>query len=352
MIGLSGPALTRLLVWRLWQKTCKQAVDICRAWSRCRLGGLAAEIAFFAVLSVFPTLIMLASVLGSLDAMIGQDTAASIKEWVGTWIVEVFGARSALKEISDDLFDQSRSGLVTVAMMSSLYLASRGFTAAVRSLEVVYGSKRRRGWLSARITGMTLTVVTLVVVSLAAAALAVNPLLGVADKLTEQVGAGWALARTWAWLRWPALSVMIIAWVTAIYHIVPRHRCLWRAELPGAVLCAVWWLSVSLGFQTYLGVALGGVNAVFGILGGALSLLVWLYLMAMGFLVGAALNSVRQRRLGRPGVIAMMLTALAGQHQKPLGPEEFSDPEQPPDLEELPNPEELLDLDHTGSFQS
>ena len=242
---------------------------------------------------------MLASVLGSLDELIGRDTTVSIKEWVGTWIINAFGAGNTLKEITDDLFDQSRSGLITVAMMSSIYLASRGFTAAVRSLEVVYNSEQRRGWLSTRITGIALTVVTLVVISLTAATLAVDPLLSVVDGLADRVGAGWDFARTWAWLRWPALSVVVVTWVATIYHIVPLNRNPWRKGLPGSALCTVWWLSVSSG-----GIASGGVNAVFGILGGALSLLVWAlpdgYGLSRRCCPEQCLLPSRRRRHGRP----------------------------------------------------
>jgi len=66
--------------------------------------------------------------------------------------------------------------------------------------------------------------------------------------------------------------------------------------LPGAVVGTVWWLVVSAGFGAYLEVASSGVNAVFGLLGGALSLLLWLYLLAMGLLAGAGLNMVLTRR--------------------------------------------------------
>ena len=62
--------------------------------------------------------------------------------------------------------------------------------------------------------------------------------------------------------------------------------------MPGALLATAWWLAVSAGFRAYLQLASNGVNAVFGLLGGALSLLLWLYLLAMGLLAGAQLNTL------------------------------------------------------------
>ena len=65
-------------------------------------------------------------------------------------------------------------------------------------------------------------------------------------------------------------------------------------------MASVWWSAVSLGFSTYLNIVSSGANAVFGFLGGALSLLFWLYLMAMGLLVGAEVNSLFATRLEIP----------------------------------------------------
>ena len=84
----------------------------------------------------------------------------------------------------------------------------------------------------------------------------------------------------------------------SLYNIAPNHRSPWKYELPGALLASVWWTVVSLGFGTYLGLASSGANAIFGFLGGALSLLFWLYLMAMGLLLGAEVNSIIATRRG------------------------------------------------------
>ncbi|MYJ36342.1 MAG: YihY/virulence factor BrkB family protein, partial [Acidimicrobiaceae bacterium] len=96
----------------------------------------------------------------------------------------------------------------------------------------------------------------------------------------------------------PVVFVVVVCWAASLYHFAPRRRTPWRTDLPGAVVSTVWWLAVSLGFRIYLDAASSGVNAVFGLLGGALILLVWLYLLAMGLLVGAEINSVINDRRG------------------------------------------------------
>ena len=94
----------------------------------------------------------------------------------------------------------------------------------------------------------------------------------------------------------------VVAWTAAVYRFAPRRRSSFRRELPGAVVATVWWLVSSTGFSLYLGLAATGMNTVFGVLGGVLSLLFWLYLLAMGLLVGAVVNSlIARRRASDPG---------------------------------------------------
>lgn len=280
----------------LWRRLRWLVGEFRREWSNNRIGGLSAEIAFFAILGLFPALLVFAAALGSLDAVIGQQTADSIETWLLERITDVFGTENTLEQTAVDLFDRSSAGLITVGLVLAAYASSRGFVAVVRALDVAYNVEDRRNWISTRVVGYLLTAITLVVASLMAAMVVVGPLLGTGDELAEFVGAGSAVAAAWVWLRWPAVFVVVIVWTAAVYRFVPRRRASWRSELPGALLGTAWWLVVSAGFRMYLDVASSGVNIVFGLLGGALSLLLWLYLLAMGLLVGALLNSVLARR--------------------------------------------------------
>ena len=260
------------------------------------MGGLSAEIAFFAILGLFPSLLMFSGALGYLDTIIGQETAASAEEWLLQQITQVFGTENTLQATASDLFSRSSAGLITVSAMLTVYASSRGFVAVVRALDVAYSIKEPRNWLSTRIVGFALTALTLVVGSLMTAMVVVGPLLGTGDEVAERIGAGKVVAAAWVWLRWPVAFAVVIAWVASVYRFVPRRQAPWRGELPGALVGTLWWLAVSAGFSVYLDVASSGVNVVFGLLGGALSLLLWLYLLAMGLLVGAVLNSVLARR--------------------------------------------------------
>ena len=282
----------------LWRETVRLVEDLRREWSRARIGGLSAEIAFFGLLGLFPAVIVFAAALGSLDAVIGADAAADTEQWLLDRMVETFGSDNTLRATIEDLFNRSNAGLITAGVALTMYASSRGFTAVVGALDVTYGHEHRRNWFSTRVTGFVMTLLSLIVAALVAVMIVVGPLLGGGEELAERFGAGTLFTTVWDWFRWPVVFVVVVCWAASVYHFAPRRRTPWRSDLPGAVVSTVWWLAVSLGFRVYLDAASSGMNAVFGLLGGALILLVWLYLLAMGLLVGAEINSVLNNRRG------------------------------------------------------
>ena len=294
LADIARPDLSRL------RALCDRALELVeefrRHWLRVRLPGLSAEIAFYALLGLFPAVIVFAGTLGSLDAVIGAGAAADIEGWLLDRVVETFGAGSTLQRTVTDLFTRSNAGVITLGAVLTLYASSRGFIAVVRALDVTYGHEHRRRWLSTRIVGFTMTIVTVVVAALVAVMVVVGPLLGNGQEVAERFGRGSGFATAWVWLRWPLVAAAVVVWAASVYHFAPHRPSRWRRELPGAIVATAWWLVVSTGFRVYLGLASSGMNTVFGLLGGALSLLFWLYLLSMGLLVGAVVNGLLARR--------------------------------------------------------
>lgn len=281
-----------------WEWIYASGRDVAHEWSKDRVGGLAAEIAFFALLGFFPALVALAAALGSADALIGEDTAAEIETWLVNQMVNVFGGDNSLEATVRQLFDGGNGGALTIGAAIAVYAASRGFTAVVRALDVAYDHDHLRGWLSTRLVGLALTFGSVLLAAVVLIMIVVGPLLGDGDEVASDVGLSSAFGTLWDWMRWPVVFLVLVAWAATVYHVAPNHTSPWRYELPGALVAAVWWSVVSLGFSTYLALASSGANAIFGLLGGAISLLFWLYLMAMGLLLGAEINSLRAVRLG------------------------------------------------------
>ena len=280
----------------LGRKTRALAGDLRAEWSRARVGGLSAEIAFFGLLGLFPAVIVFASALGSLDEIIGVDAAADVEEWLIGNMERIFGSDNTLRATITELFDRSNAGLITAGVVLVMYASARGFTAVVGALEVTFGHEHRRSWVSTRMMGFAITLATLLVAAMVAAMVVIGPLLGSGDELAERIGAGALFTTVWTVFRWPLVFAALIAWAASVYCFAPRFRQRWRSGLPGALVSTVWWIVVSSGFRVYLDISARGSNAVLGLLGGALTLLIWLYLLAMGLLVGAVANTLLSRR--------------------------------------------------------
>ena len=279
-----------------------EAMDLARAlareWREDRVTGLAAEVAFFAVLGFFPALLAIAGALGSLDALVGhrladRASARAIEFLSGVLTDEADETIRAVEQ----LFAEENPGIFTVGLVAALWAASRGFMGVIRALDVAYDVEERRGYLQTRLTALGLALGTVVVVATTLAVLVLGPFLGTAQDVADILGLGGMFEAFWRWLRWPVAVTMLVAWSTVVFHVAPFHRVPWRWDVPGALLTAALWAILSVGMRLYLVVA-GTGNAVLGTLGGVLILVVWLYLLAVGLLAGGELNGVLLKRRG------------------------------------------------------
>jgi membrane protein len=257
-----------------------------------RVGGLAAEISFFAMLSVFPALLVLAAALGSLEDVVGNDLAVRAETLVLGFLNRILtdeagGAVDAIR----GLFEQRRTSLITFASLFAVYGVTRAFAAVINGLDVTHGTREKRSPIRFWSTALALALGSLVATVLLLGVVVIDPLLGGVHGLAERIGLGSEAATAWTWLRWPVAFLLLGGWATALYHFAPYPRTRWRHDVAGAVLASVLWLAVSFGFSTYLRVA-AAANPVLSVLGGGVILLIWGYLLALGLLMGGELNAI------------------------------------------------------------
>jgi membrane protein len=156
-----------------------------------RLPGLAAETAFFAVLSVFPALLVAVSLLGLLDVVLGADVAAKAQARAvdALRLVLTEQASEAVQAV-EDLFETGRRSLLTVATVGALVTLSGGFAVALNALNLAYDATETRSWLRRRLLGLALALGSLVLLTLTAGALVVGPLVGTGVEIADLVGLG------------------------------------------------------------------------------------------------------------------------------------------------------------------
>lgn len=270
-----------------------------RAWHDDRVSGLAAEIGFFALLSLFPILLVLSALLGWLGRVIGSDLATDVEAQLTDWSTRVFGTGSGATDAVSDLFAGSSTSALTVGIIATLYTASRGFAAVVRALDVAYGHDNTRGWVGTQVIGLLLAVGSSIVFALALAGLVIGPAFGRDDLFGEGLVDD-ILEFLWIWFRYPVAFLILVLWAATLYHVAPNRRASWRWEIPGALFAAVLWVFASFLFSLYVSSLSNTGNAVFGVIGTAITIGLWLYLLAIGLILGAEFNGVLAMRRGPP----------------------------------------------------
>ena len=276
-----------------------------------RVTGLAAEIAYFTLLSLFPLLLVLAALLAGLDNIVGARLADRAEDAIVKGLSDVLTSEGdGLVEAVEQLFSRPSPALLSFGIIFTLWAASRTFVAVVNALDAVFELEDRRPWLKVRLLGLGLTVGTLVMAVVLLGLVLIGPLFGSGKELADDLGLGRGFATAWSTLRIPVAVGVMVVWAATVFHLAPHHahRSRWRDDLPGAVLAALVAGLVTVGFRIYLGLA-GSANVVVGAVGGVLTAVLWIYLMAIALLLGAELNDALAQRNGlrksdRPAVRA------------------------------------------------
>ena len=266
-------------------------VEVVHKADRDRLLGLAAETAFFAVLTLFPALLVVAAVLGQLRLIIGRADAERVEDGVLTFLDELLtDTASPAIDTVRDLFDGSGNAL-TIASVLALLSLSTAFSTLINTVNICYDVPETRGWWRRRWLGLLLGVGTVLTGALAVTLLVIGPLFGRAEDVVAGVGLDTEYSVLWSYARWPLAFVSLVLWATTMQHLTPARRERWRYDLPGGLLTALLWLLASYGLNIYLETAVSA-SPIFGALGGGLILMSWFYLLCVALLAGAELNAI------------------------------------------------------------
>jgi membrane protein len=271
---------------REWWATLKRTV---REFSDDNLTDWAAALTYYGVLSIFPGLVLLASVLG----LIGQSAIEPLIESLGGI------APGPVRQIlTDSLRSLGRDGqaagtLAIVGLAGALWSSSGYVGAFMRAANAIYDVPEGRPiWKTLPLRlGVTIVVGTM----LAASALIVVFTGEVAEWLGDLVGAGQTAITVWSIAKWPVLVVLVSTILGLLYWASPNARqagARWIS--PGGVLAVLLWIVASLGFAVYAA-NFGSYNKTYGTLGGVAVFLVWLWISNIAILLGAELDAELHR---------------------------------------------------------
>jgi membrane protein len=259
---------------RLWRESLQD-----------ELLGRAAQLAYYALLALFPALIVLTALMGLLSVERFMPELMSYLRDVlpadALFMVERF-----LTQVAEG----SGANLLSLGALGALWASSSGVTAIMDALNVVFGVKEdRRPFWRVRLIAILLTIGLAGFVILSLGLVLYGSTIG--RWVAELMGFG--VAFTWMWnvLQWPIIIGLMLIVVTAIYHICPDRRVRhWRWLTPGSVFAVVMWLIVSLGFKAYVD-NFGNYNKVYGSIAGVIVLMLWMYWSGMVLLLGGEINA-------------------------------------------------------------
>jgi len=270
--------LARLL-WRLILAT----VESCM---RYRVTGLAAEAAFFAVLSIPPLVFALAGSIGFFSERFTEAQIADVRQAiidVSSKAMTDNAVNKIIQPTFDQVIDETRFDVISIGFILALWSGSRALNVFVDTITIMHGLGGHRGIVRTRALSFALYVLFLVT------GVVTIPL----------VVAGPALVSKWIPpevdflndLYWPAVLLLCICSLATLYHVSVPVRTAWRYNLPGAVFSMFCWIFGSFLLRWVLTETAADSRSIYGPLAAPIAVLLWLYIVSIAVLIGAALNA-------------------------------------------------------------
>jgi YihY family inner membrane protein len=252
------------------------------------LSDWAAALTYYSVLSIFPALLVVISLVD----LAGSKTIQTLLDNLGEVVP---GSVNQILATAIENLQQTRGSAGVLALVSlavALWLASRYIAAFMRASNAIYDVPEGRPiWKTLPIRiGVTVVVMVLLAVS----AVAVVATGGVAARIGRLLGIGSTAVRVWDIAMWPVLLLIAGFLFGLLYWAAPNARQPFRWVTPGGVLAVVVWVLASAGFAVYVA-NFGSYNKTYGSLASVIIFLVWLWLANTAILLGAELNAELER---------------------------------------------------------
>jgi membrane protein len=256
---------------------------------RYRVTGLAAEAAFFAILSLPPLVFGLAGTIGYVAEQYDVAQVDVLKDRVldiASRALTDSTVDAVIAPTLDDVLSGGRIDVVSIGFVLALWSGSRALNVFLDTISIMYGRGGERGIIATRALSFTLYIVALVIgIVLVPLALA-GP-----DVVRDVVPDDVAFLRE---LYWPTVLVMSTGFMATLYHVAVPGRSSWFTGMPGAAFTLVMWVLGSMFVRWILGYTSGGWS-IYGPLAAPIAVLLWLYVLAFSILIGAALNAAVNR---------------------------------------------------------
>lgn len=249
---------------------------------------LAAGVAFFGFLALFPALIAFTLIWGLVaDPAQIQQQAASL---TGSLPPD---ARSLLEGQLQQLASAPAQALgwgLVLTIVLALWSASGGVGNMVTAVNIAYDEERKRGFVKEKLIALALTIGTIVFMAVVVGLVAGLPV------ALELIG----ITGPWRWvaevLRWVLVAALIMVALAVLYRVAPdRDAPKFRWVSTGAIVATILWLAASAGFSLYV-TMFGNYAKTYGALAGVVVMLLWLWITSYAVLLGAEINAETEQQ--------------------------------------------------------
>jgi membrane protein len=248
---------------------------------------LAAQLAYFALLSFFPFAMFLLTLVGYIPLHgLDQQILGAIYSVMPPEVAKL--CDSTLHEI----VGKQHGLLLWTTLTFALWTASGGASGLITALNRAYDVSETRAAWKIKVRALVVTLGGVVTVIIATAAMLVGP--EIVRRIWGFFGFGGAFDQLWAIARWPVATLTMMTMVACMYFFLPNVHQRWRFITPGSTVAVLAWILASLGFRAYV-THFGSYARSYGALGTVVILLVWLYLSGLMIILGGEINAILDR---------------------------------------------------------
>ena len=243
---------------------------------------MAAALAYYFVLSLFPALIFSSAVVAYLPVPdLFNQALALLARFLPA------DAMGLVRRVLADVVSPNKGTFLSLGILGTLWAASGGFAATIEALNIAYDVRDDRPFWKTRVLAVGLAFLTGTLMLVALSVMVVGPRFG--GWLAGRVHLSELFVLLWPYIHWTVAAAFTIVAIEALYFLAPNLKQRFRATLPGAVVAVSCWIGLSYLLGIYFR-HFGNFNKTYGTLGAAVALMVWLYWTGFAMLVGAELN--------------------------------------------------------------
>ena len=243
---------------------------------------LASQLAFHIVLSIFPFLIFVMSLIG-VSHMNSNDVVNLLKTVFPESVFETID-----KIIMEVTTSQSR-GILGISIFATVWTSSSGFRAVIKGVNKANNIVDKRSFIKKVIISFMSTIALALIILFTLIFLVFGRIIG--KYISNLFPMGNSISYIWNLLRGGILTFILILVIAAIYKFTPSIRLKWKDVLPGAIISTTGWIIVSVAFSYYIN-NFNNYSKIYGSLAAIFILMIWTFLTSFIFLAGVEINSV------------------------------------------------------------